>query len=323
MKRYDVAVLGEALIDFTDYGTSDGGGRLFEQNPGGAPANVACAVSRLGGRAAFLGKVGDDMHGRFLRDTLAGEEVDVSGMVLDPSVFTTLAFVALDAGGERSFSFARKPGADTCLRWEELPEAVLNDCGILHVGSLSLTDEPARSATLWAVKQVRSRGGAVAYDPNYRASLWRDEESARIQMRSLVPLADYIKISDEETELLTGHGSPDEAAQALLEQGARCVAVTLGAEGALIAARDGMAVVPGCAVKWVVDTTGAGDAFWGAFLAQAAGSGLSPEEMTLEKAVEFARFANVAASLCIGRRGAIPALPSLAEVRKQMEQLHM
>ena len=203
MKHYDVAVLGEALIDFTEYGTVDGGGRLFEQNPGGAPANVACAVSRLGGRAAFLGKVGADMHGRFLRDTLAGEGVDVSGMVLDESVFTTLAFVALSGTGERSFSFARKPGADTCLRREEVCKDVLENCGILHVGSLSLTDEPARSATLWAVEQVRARGGAVAYDPNYRASLWRDEESARKQMRSLVPMADYIKISDEETELLT------------------------------------------------------------------------------------------------------------------------
>ncbi|WP_294549782.1 carbohydrate kinase [uncultured Pseudoflavonifractor sp.] len=320
MKRYDVAVLGEALIDFTDYGVSDGGGRLFEQNPGGAPANVACAVSRLGGRAAFLGKVGDDMHGRFLRDTLAGEGVDVSGMVLDPSVFTTLAFVALDDSGERSFSFARKPGADTCLRREEVSKNVLEHCGILHVGSLSLTDEPARSATLWAVKQVRSRGGAVAYDPNYRASLWRNEENARLQMRSLTPLADYIKISDEETELLTSHNSPEEAAQTLLEQGACCVAVTLGAEGALIAARDGMKVVPGCPVEWVADTTGAGDAFWGAFLAQTAGSGLSPQEMTLEKAAEFARFANMAASLCIGRRGAIPAMPTLAEVESRLRK---
>ena len=320
MKHYDVAVLGEALIDFTEYGTVDGGGRLFEQNPGGAPANVACAVSRLGGRAAFLGKVGADMHGRFLRDTLAEEGVDVSGMVLDESVFTTLAFVALSGTGERSFSFARKPGADTCLRREEVCKDVLENCGILHVGSLSLTDEPARSATLWAVEQVRARGGAVAYDPNYRASLWRDEESARKQMRSLVPMADYIKISDEETELLTGHSSPREAARALLEQGACCAAVTLGEEGALIAARDGMAVVPGCAAKWVVDTTGAGDAFWGAFLTQVAGSGLSPREVTLEKAAEFARFANAAASLCIGRRGAIPALPSLAEVKERMEK---
>lgn len=320
MGAWDVAVLGEALIDFTEYGAAPGGGRLFEQNPGGAPANVACAVSRLGGRAAFLGKVGDDMHGRFLRDTLAGEGVDVSGMVLDENVFTTLAFVALSDTGERSFSFARKPGADTCLRAEELSGEVLEGCGILQVGSLSLTDEPARSATLRAVERVRERGGAVAYDPNYRASLWADEETACRMMRSLAPLADYIKISDEETALLTGQADPEGAARALLDQGAACVVVTLGKDGALVAARDGVAAVPGCAVEKVVDTTGAGDAFWGAFLTMTARSGLSPREMTAERAAEFARFANAAASVCIGRRGAIPALPTLAEVKARLEQ---
>ena len=316
----DVTALGELLIDFATQSTDEAGYPTMAAHPGGAPGNFLAALNQYGAKTAFLGKVGDDAFGRLLLGTLREAGIATGGIVRDPRYFTTLAFVTFDPSGDRQFSFARKPGADTCLRREEVCKDVLENCGILHVGSLSLTDEPARSATLWAVEQVRARGGAVAYDPNYRASLWRDEESARKQMRSLVPMADYIKISDEETELLTGHSSPREAARALLEQGACCAAVTLGEEGALIAARDGMAVVPGCAAKWVVDTTGAGDAFWGAFLTQVAGSGLSPREVTLEKAAEFARFANAAASLCIGRRGAIPALPSLAEVKERMEK---
>ena len=152
--RYDIAALGELLIDFTDSGVSSGGMRLFERNPGGAPANVLTAAARLGRSTAFLGKVGDDMHGRFLRQTLVDAGIDASGLMMAADVFTTLAFVALDERGERHFSFARKPGADTCLRREELNAAVLDNTRVLHVGSLSLTDEPARSATFAAVERA-------------------------------------------------------------------------------------------------------------------------------------------------------------------------
>ncbi len=314
-KRFDVTALGEALIDFTECGRSPAGARLFEQNPGGAPANVLCAVSRLGGRAAFIGKVGEDMHGGFLRDTLAGEGVDVSGMVSDGGVFTTLAFVALGRSGERSFSFARRPGADTCLRPDEVPEALLGESRVFHVGSLSLTDEPARSATLRAVEAARRLGAAVSYDPNYRASLWPDAESARAQMRSLIPRCDVMKLSDEETVLLTGEGDPVRAAERLLRAGPACVAVTLGGEGALVATRQGVRVVPAFPVE-AVDTTGAGDAFWGAFLYRLTRSGKRPEALSLDEAADFARFANAAASLCVGRRGGIPAMPGLKEVEQ-------
>lgn len=316
-KTLNVIALGEALIDFTESGRSADGGRLFEQNPGGAPANVVCAVARLGGRAAFLGKVGEDMHGRFLRDTLAGEGVDVSGMLLDRGVFTTLAFVALGEKGERSFSFARKPGADTCLKPEEVPAALLERGALLHVGSLSLTDEPARAATLRAVSMARELGLTVSYDPNYRASLWDDVETAKAQMRSLVPLCDVVKISDEETGLLTGEDEPRKAAEKLLGQGPSCVAVTLGGDGALVATREGCREVKGFPAQ-AVDTTGAGDAFWGAFLTKLTHSGKRPCELTLDEAAGFARFANAAASLCVGRRGAIPAMPRLNEVEEKL-----
>ncbi len=312
-KALDVIALGEALIDFTESGRSAAGGRLFEQNPGGAPANVVCAVARLGGKAAFLGKVGADMHGQFLRDTLAGEGVDVSGMLLDDTVFTTLAFVALGERGERSFSFARKPGADTCLKPEEVSEALLEKGKILHVGSLSLTDEPARAATFRAVGLARELGLTVSYDPNYRASLWKNEETARVQMRSLIPFCDIVKISDEETVLLTGEEGPEQAAEKLLSLGPSCVAVTLGGDGALVATHEGCRRVSPFPAD-VVDTTGAGDAFWGAFLTRLTESGKGPGELSLDEAAGFAQFANAAASLCVGRRGAIPALPTREEV---------
>ncbi|SBV94991.1 putative fructokinase-4 [uncultured Eubacteriales bacterium] len=316
-KRYDVTALGELLIDFTECGLSPAGVRLFEQNPGGAPANVLCAVTRLGGSAAFIGKVGDDMHGRFLRETLEREGIDVSGLTEDPAVFTTLAFVGLSAGGERSFSFARKPGADTCLRPEEVSEALLRESAIFHVGSLSLTDEPARSATLTAVGRARELGAIVSYDPNYRASLWPDVETAKEQMRALVPLTDVMKLSDEEAGLLTGYEDPARCAQALLAQGPGCVAVTLGSEGALVATGEGTRRVSPFHVT-AADATGAGDAFWGAFLSRLSANGKRPNQLTLDEAYEFARLANAAAALCVERRGAIPAMPTLAEVERRL-----
>lgn len=311
---FDITALGELLIDFTDSGLSDAGMRLFERNPGGAPANVLSAAASFGRRTAFIGKVGDDMHGRFLRDTLSAAGIDVSGLVLAPDVFTTLAFVALDDGGERHFSFARKPGADTCLREDELPRYTLAGTRVLHVGSLSLTDEPARSATFAAVTAAKAAGAVISYDPNYRAALWPDVQTAAAQMRAMLPYADVVKLSDEETLLLTGDADPAESAHRLLSQGVSCAAVTLGARGALVAARDGVRTVPGFVVR-TVDTTGAGDAFWGGFLHRMLALDKAPAALTVEDAADCARWGNASAACCITKRGAIPAMPSLDEVQ--------
>ena len=312
--RYDIAALGELLIDFTDSGVSPSGMRLFERNPGGAPANVLTAAARFGRMTAFLGKVGDDMHGQFLRQTLLDAGIDVSGLVMAPDVFTTLAFVALNENGERSFSFARKPGADTCLRPEELNAAVLDSCRVLHVGSLSLTDEPARSATFAAVERAKAAGAVISYDPNYRAALWPDEATAAAQMRSMVPYAGVMKLSDEETLLLTGAAGPEEAAHRLLAQGVSCVAVTLGDRGALVAVAGGMQTVPAFASD-PVDTTGAGDGFWGGFLHRMLTLDKRPAALTVSDAADCARWGNATAALCITRRGGIPAMPALGDVQ--------
>ena len=313
MSTYDVTALGELLIDFTEAGTSAAGQRLFEQNAGGAPANVLVALQHLGHATAFIGKVGQDMHGEFLTAVLEAEGVCCQGLVHSADAFTTLAFVALAETGERTFSFARKPGADTQLEPAELDRGLIVSSRVFHVGSLSLTDEPARSATLEALRLAREAGCVLSYDPNYRANLWPSEAAAREQMRAIVPQMDLMKVSDEECALLTGCAEPEAAAAALLAQGPKVVAVTLGGDGAYVACSAGGARVPGFPTR-IVDTTGAGDSFWGGFLAGFIECGAAPEQVTLEQAVGFARLGNAVASRCCQGRGGIPSLPSRAAV---------
>lgn len=304
----DLLCLGELLVDFTPAGRSPQGMALFEQNPGGAPANVCCAVARLGGRSAFVGKVGDDLHGRFLRRALEQEGVDVRGLVSDPAVFTTLAFVGLDEQGERSFSFARKPGADTCLRPQELDPALWRQARVFHFGSLSLTDEPARSATLYALQLARESGCLVSYDPNYRAALWPSPAQAVEQMRRVLPQVQLLKCAEEEVCLLTGREDPLKAAQALLDEGPQAVVLTLGSRGARFFSRRCQAQAAAFRVQ-AVDTTGAGDCFWGAFLLRLLETCCAPEALTQSQAEDCLRFGCAASACCVQGRGAIPSLP--------------
>jgi fructokinase len=309
---YDVTAMGELLIDFTPCGTSEAGRSLFEQNPGGAPANVLVAMSKLGLKTAFIGKVGDDMHGELLRQTLVDNHVETKGLIEDPDVFTTLAFVQLK-DGERTFSFARKPGADTQIRADEVNMDIINQTKIFHFGSLSLTNEPSRSATIYAVEQAKKAGALISYDPNYRAPLWPSREAAENEMRSVIKYVDIMKISDEETELLTGVKDPYEASQLLLDQGVKCVVVTMGKDGAMLRTSRFTVKEPSQTRK-VVDTTGAGDSFWGGLLSRFAEEKVTPEELTQQQASDFVRFANIVAGLCVEKRGAIPAMPNRDDV---------
>ena len=315
----DVTALGEILIDFTPCGMSEAGQRVFEQNPGGAPANVLACLNKCGKKTAFIGKVGDDMHGKFLVDVLKNSDICTDGVVVDDSVFTTLAFVALSETGERSFSFARKPGADTCLRQDELNEELIRDSKVFHIGSLSLTAEPAKGTTFKALEIAKEAGCIISYDPNYRAPLWDSKEAAVEGMRSVVSYVDVMKISDEETALLTDIAEPEGAAKALVAQGVSVVAVTLGADGALVCMKEGSTVVPGFKAN-MVDTTGAGDSFWGGFLKCLLESGKRPEELTLDEVAAFAKYGNAVASLCVEKRGAIPAMPVVEEVEERLKK---
>lgn len=316
---FDIVALGELLIDFTYHGRSENGMRLFEQNPGGAPANMLCAASNLGSSTAFIGKVGRDMHGDYLRRVLEEKGVHTGGLISAEDVFTTLAFVELSETGERKFSFARKPGADTCLTACEVKRELLEGCRIFHFGSLSLTDEPSRSATIEAVKAAKKAGAIISYDPNYRAPLWKSEDEATEIMRSVLPFADIVKISDEEVGLITGESSPEAAAGCLFQKGISCAVVTLGSNGAYTAVEGASALVSVPDVP-VVDTTGAGDAFWGGFLYQLAMSGLRPNELGEAQLRDFTEFANAVATLCVQKRGGIPAMPTINMVRDFLDR---
>lgn len=315
--KYGVTALGELLIDFTTYGTSENGMKLFEQNPGGAPANVLVALQNLGINTAFIGKVGDDMHGHFLKNTLNKFKINTDNLILDKDFFTTLAFVNLK-DGEREFSFARKPGADTQLKKEEIDVEILKNSKIFHFGSLSLINEPSKTATLFSISEAKKNGLIISYDPNYRALLWDSKEIAIKEMRSVIKYVDIIKISDEETELLTGEKSPSKAGDILLKQGVSCVVITLGADGALLKTKNFEIQSKG-KKREAIDTTGAGDSFWGAILYKFITTNKTFSDLTENDGYEFLKFANCVAGLCIEKRGAIPAIPKLDEVLKDLE----
>lgn len=310
---YDIVSLGELLIDFTESGRSPAGMRLFEQNAGGAVTNLLCAAAQCGAKTGYIGKVGADMHGAFLKQSLINAGVDVRGLIEADDVFTTLAFVALQPNGEREFSFARKPGADTQLRSDEVDADMLEHTRIFHTGSLSLTQEPVRSATYEAIDRAKAAGAIISYDPNYRASLWSSKDEAIRYMRSLILTADIMKVSDEELPLLTGETDPEQSTDVLLDQGVKLVAVTLGAKGAFIRVRSESRLVPGFRSN-TIDTTGAGDAFFGGFLYRFLCSEKALKDVTLEDAADYARFGNATASLCVEQRGGIPAMPILADI---------
>lgn len=312
MKKYDVISFGEALIDFTSIGKSKNGMNIFEQNPGGAPANVAVACAKLGLSTAFIGKVGSDMHGSFIIETLKSTGVDTSLMLRDKKAFTTLAFVDIDEKGDRSFSFSRYKSADVMLSPLEINLEALKNTKVFHFGSLSLTDEPVRSSTYAAIDEAKKNGAVISYDPNYRPLLWESEETAKKEMRAPLPLVDIIKISDEETELICDTADISEAAKILHRIGINIVIITCGSKGAYISCNNSCVELSSEKAK-VVDTTGAGDSFLGGFLYRYVKEGL-PKVLTESQLCEFGTFAGKVAAYCIERRGAIPAMPSLTDI---------
>jgi len=316
---FDITAFGDLLIDYTPAGKSPSGMELFEQNPGGAPANVLACASRLGHKTAFIGKIGVDLQGEFLRKTLQAANINTDGLISDENYFTTLAFVGLLENGERSFSFARKPGADTKISKEDVNPTIIRNSRIFHFGSLSLTDSSARETTYFALEEAKKANCIISYDPNYRPLLWKNKELAKEQMRAVLPYVDIIKLSDEETELLTDHDDPRTAAEYLIDNGIKLAAVTLGKHGVLIATKDGCETVPGFPVD-AIDTTGAGDAFWGAFLYSIGALDETIGELQFSKVLEIAKFANAAAALCVTKRGAIPAMPQLKDIVTLLSQ---
>lgn len=310
----DVVALGELLIDFAPVSTDDLGYPTLKAQPGGAPGNFLAALQKYGCSTALIGKVGDDAFGHLLVNTLKKIGVGTEGITIDSTIFTTLAFVTLDETGNRSFSFARKPGADTCLRTDEVNYSLIENCKVFHFGTLSLTNEPARSTTQMAVVYAKEKGRYISFDPNLRKPLWANEDDAKEQIEWGLHQADIVKISDEEIEFLWGI-SPEEGAQKLLrEYGVRLVYVTLGPKGCHFANKQGCGQVDSPCGIHVVDTTGAGDIFGGSAMSKFLRLNKAPEDLTLEEMYDVTRFACCAASLSTQTHGGITSVVPEVEV---------
>jgi sugar/nucleoside kinase (ribokinase family) len=303
----ELIAFGELLIDFSPAGNGKMGNPAFEMNPGGAPLNCAAALCRLGGSAAYIGKVGRDLFGDFILREMEKAKMDTRSVVRTENAHTTLAFVNIDAGGEREFSFLRRHGADVLIEKDEVDLSVMKDARMLQYGSLSFTGQPARDTSVYIIEAAKERGLKICYDPNYRPMLWESEAAAAEQMRRALSFADIVKMSENEMALLLGVSNDafSKGAQRLFEAGVEVALITAGREGAYFATREEEGFVPGFSVR-AVDTTGCGDAFTGAFQYMT----LSRPESSMREKV---RFANAVGALCATKMGGMPAMPSLDE----------
>ncbi|NIK79382.1 fructokinase [Paenibacillus castaneae] len=312
-----VYTIGEALIDFIPdtRGLELKAVVNFKKEAGGAPANVACAVARLGGKSAFIGKLGIDAFGDFLEETLESVGVDTRYIVRTSEANTALAFVSLKADGDRDFSFYRNPSADMLLSESEIDASWFAADDILHYCSVDLIEAPVKYAHLKAIKEMKAAGGLISFDPNVRLPLWRDHEECRQTILSFIPLSHIVKISSDELAFITGIEDEQQALASLFVGEVQAVIYTRGSEGAAWYSKDYHANAPGQKVA-VVDTTGAGDAFIGALLYQLQLHNGSLEGINSVEAERIITFANTAAALTTTRAGAISSLPSLEEITK-------
>ena len=311
---YDVVAMGELLIDFTCVSKDGEGYPTMAAHPGGAPANFLAALAKFGTSAALLGKVGNDAFGKLLVGTLEQAGIGTSGIIMTDDVFTTLAFVTLDETGNREFSFSRKPGADTCLRYDELNMELIDNAKVFHFGTLSLTDEPARTTTYKAVEYAKAAGKLITYDPNLRKPLWKDLEEAKKQLIWGMTKADVVKISDEEVEFLWGLGVEEGADYILKNFDVKLVFVTCGADGCYFKNSVASGKVPSLSGIKVVDTTGAGDIFGGSAVYKLLQTGKAPETLNADELREVVTFACTSAGLSTTKPGGISSVHEYQQV---------
>lgn len=306
--KYDITALGEILIDFTPAGKDANGDLIFARKAGGAPVNLLATVSHFGGKAAFIGKVGNDMFGGFLRQTLKNADISDEGLITDKLHNTTLAFVALNADGDRDFSFYRSFGADIFLEKADINEVIIKNSAIFHFGSLSLTNEPARSATEYALNIAKKAGCIITYDPNYRAPLWESGETAVKMMKLHLDKVDILKIAKEELQMLFSENIKD-AVNKAFSYGIKIILVTDGANGAELYMKDSHIKLP--AEKFnTVDTTGAGDIFFGTFLGEWIKNKSTLENITFDRCAEYLKKAIYIAGKSTEKHGAIASIPN-------------
>ena len=310
--NYDVTALGELLIDLTQNGMSGQGNPILEANPGGAPCNVLACLSKQGHKVAFVGKVGKDGFGEQLTKGLVETGIDTTGLMYDETVHTTLAVVHTYADGDRDFSFYRNPGADMMLKPEEVNEQIIKNSKIFHFGSLSMTDEPVRSAHLHALKVAEEAGCLRSYDPNLRPPLWPNLDVAKENILELMAHCDILKISDNEVQWLSGKEDYDEGIAWLRSQfDIPLIFLTLGKDGSRAYCGEVRTEQAGFKLN-TIETTGAGDTFFGSVLHHVLTKGWRP--YTKEELDEMLRFANAAAAIVTTRRGALRVMPSAEEI---------
>ena len=313
-RKYDVTALGELLIDFTDSGKSEQGNPLLEANPGGAPCNVLSMLQRLGASTAFIGKVGDDGFGHMLDETIRQQGIDGSGLCFDYAVHTTRALVLKKENGDRDFSFYRNPGADIMLHEEEVNTELIENSRIFHFGSLSLTDEPVRTATHRAIAAAKNAECLISFDPNLREPLWKSLDEAKQQIDWGMQQCDYLKISDNEIVWFTGKQDYQEGIDFLFKTypNLKLITLSMGPDGSRACTRTIRVDVPAYLQEGTIETTGAGDTFCACVLKMILDHGIDNlDENTL---VQGLTFANAAASIVTTRKGALRVMPTAAEV---------
>ena len=319
MKKYDVTALGELLIDFTENGVSGQGNPIYEANPGGAPCNVLAMLAKLERKTAFIGKVGQDIFGNRLKEILAETGIDISSLVMDKDVRTTLAFVETFPDGDRDFSFYRNPGADMMLREDEVREDILRDTKIFHFGTLSMTHEEVRRATKKAVETAKAAGAVLSFDPNLREPLWNSLEEAKEQTAYGLSKCDFLKISDNEIRWFTGEEDFDAGIRKLRGQyDIPLIVLSMGKDGSRAYYKDLRVEVAPFLQENTIETTGAGDTFGACCLHYVLQCGLDGfDEDSLR---EMLVFANAAASIITTRKGALRVMPTMNEVQELIKK---
>ena len=318
MKKNDVIALGELLIDFTENGISEQGNRLFEANPGGAPCNVLAMLKKLGHEVAFVGKVGNDFLGAELKARVAELGINTDNLLQDQEIPTTLAFVHKKEDGDREFSFYRNPGADMMLKEEEIDEGSIAQSKIFHFGSLSMTHEGVRNATLKALETAKKNGCIISFDPNLREPLWKGLDEAREQVKTGLSYCNVLKISDNELQWFTGEKDySDGVARLRKEYDIDLVLVSMGKEGSRAYYSGTVVEANPFLQNGTKDMTGAGDTFYGCILHYILEWGLN--DLKVGQLREMLTFANAAASLITTRNGALCVMPTKEEIINFME----
>lgn len=324
MEKFDVCALGELLIDFTENGTSPQGNPLMEANPGGAPCNVLAMLQKQGYKTAFIGKIGDDIFGRQLKNTLDEIGIGTTALAIDKNVNTTLAFVHTLKDGDREFSFYRNPGADMMLNEGDVNVELINNSRIFHFGSLSMTNEICEKATKKAVEAAKNAGALISFDPNLRENLWDSLDRAKEKIAYGISQCDILKISDNEILWFTGETDEnasdisdvyDKAVQKIIEKygNIRLLLLSLGKDGSRAYSKSGFSSAPVFPVN-TIETTGAGDTFCGSILGKVLEYGM--KDYSNEELHEMLTFANAAAALITEKKGALKVMPELSEIKK-------